>query len=88
MVKKFKMDNEVGISVNYTVLGVTDIDGISYVVYTDKFPSDNELGVRLLVGKLVSEDPFELERVDRQEQKKIANEFILQVVSVGKEIKK
>lgn len=88
MVKKFKMDNEVGIPVNYTVLGITDINDISYVVYTDRFPSENELGVRLLVGKLISEDPFELGRVDRQKQKEIANEFVLQVLSTGKEVKK
>ena len=61
--KKFKMLNDVGIEVNYTVLGITSNDkDDKFVVYTNFMPSDNEFGYRLLAGKLVSEEPFEVRK--------------------------
>jgi hypothetical protein len=49
-------------------------------------PSDNELGYRLLVGKLVDEENFELKRVSLAKQKEVIDSFIFEMVSSGKKI--
>lgn len=85
--KKFTMLNDVGIEVNYTVLGVTEGEKEDkYVVYTNFMPSDNELGYRLLVGKLVSTEPFEIKRVSMAKQKEISESFIIELINSGKKI--
>ena len=84
MQKKFTMENDVGIEVDYTVLGKLD----EYIVYTNYMPSDNELGIRLLVGKLVSEDPFEIKRVPIAEQKPIIDQFKMAIITSGKKIRR
>ena len=86
--KTFTMANDVGIEVKYTVLGITSNKDCSYVVYTNYMPADNEVGYRLLVGELVSEEPFELKRVSRAKQKEIVDSFILELVKSGKKIKR
>lgn len=84
MQKKFTMENDVGIMVNYTVLARMN----DYIVYTNYMPSDNELGIRLLVGELVSEDPFELKRVPLAEQKEVIEEFKMAIITSGKKIRR
>lgn len=84
MEKKFTMENDVGIEVNYTILARTD----DYVVYTNYMPSDNELGVRLLVGKIISEEPLKIEKVRLAEQKKIVDEFTMAMIASGKKIRR
>jgi hypothetical protein len=87
MNKKFTMLNDVGIEVNYTVLAITEWDkDEKYVIYTNFMPSDNELGYRLLVGKLVDEENFELKRVSLAKQKEVIDSFIFEMVSSGKKI--
>lgn len=86
--KKFKALNDVGIEVEYTILGITAGNkDENYVVYTNFMPSDNELGYRLLVSKIVNEDPFEIKRISMSKQKEIVDSFILEVISTGKKIK-
>ncbi|MBQ4031754.1 MAG: hypothetical protein II625_08375 [Bacilli bacterium] len=84
MQKKFTMENDVGIPINYTVLGKMD----DYIVYTNYMPSDNELGIRLLVGKLVSEDPFEVKKVSNTEAKPIIEDFKMAIITSGKKIRR
>ena len=84
MQKKFTMENDVGIMVNYTVLARLN----DYIVYTNYMPSDNELGIRLLVGELVSEEPFELKRVPLAEQKEVIEEFKMAIITSGKKIRR
>ena len=87
--KKFTMLNDVGIEVNYTVLGITSSDNDEkFVVYTNFMPSDNEFGYRLLAGKLVSEDPFEVKRISLAKQKELVDSFRLELVKSGKKIKR
>ena len=88
--KKFTMLNDVGIEVNYTVLGITngDTNKEKYVVYTNFMPSDNELGYRLLAGQLVSEEPFEVKRISLAKQKDIIDSFVIELVNSGKTIKR
>lgn len=87
--KTFTMANDVGIEVKYTILGITTNDKKKcYVVYTNYMPADNEVGYRLLVGELVSSEPFELKRVGLNKQKEIIDSFILELVKSGKKIKR
>lgn len=87
--KKFTMLNDVGIEVNYTVLGITTgNNNKKYVVYTNFMPSDNELGYRLLASELVSEEPFEVKRISMAKQKEIVDSFIIEVINLGKHIKR
>jgi len=84
MKKKFTMENDVGIQVNYTVLGRHD----DYIIYTNYMPSDNELGIRLLVGKLISEEPFKIERLPLSKEKEIIEEFKLAIITTGRKIRR
>lgn len=87
--KKFTMLNDVGIEVNYTILGISSGEqNKKYVVYTNYMPSDNELGYRLLAGELVSEEPFEVKRISLAKQKEIVDSFIMEIISLGKQIKR
>ena len=88
MIKNFKLENDVGIEVKYTVLGLSEINGTKYVVYTDYFPSDNELGIRLIAGKLISEDPFEVEKLRKSDQKDIIEDFNIEFIKSGAKLKK
>jgi len=84
MKKKFTMENDVGIDVIYTVLAKLN----DYIVYTNYMPSDNELGIRLFVGKLVSEDPFEIKKVSLAEQKPIIEDFKMAIITSGRKIRR
>ena len=84
MEKKFTMENDVGILVNYTILAVMN----DYVVYTNYMPSDNELGIRLLAGKLVSKDPIEVKRIPLAEQKEVIEEFKMAIITSGRTIRR
>ena len=84
MEKKFTMENDVGIEVNYTVLGRLD----DYIIYTNYLSSDNELGIRLLVGKLESEEPFIVKRVPLAEQKPIIEQFKMAIIARGRKIRR
>lgn len=88
MTKNFTMENDVGIPVNYTVLGVTKINDCKYVVFTNHLPSDNEFGVRLLAGKLVSENPIQVEKLRISEQKPIIEDFKIEMIQSGAVLKK
>lgn len=80
MRKSFKMENDIGIVVNYTVLGVTD----DYIVFTNYMPADNEFGIRIMAGRIVSEDPFEVKRLSIQKEKEIVEEFKIELINTGK----
>ncbi len=84
MQKKFTMENDVGIEINYTILGKMD----NYIVYTNYMPSDNELGIRLFVGKLESEDPFLIKKVSISEQKPIIEQFKMAIITSGRKIRR
>ena len=87
--KKFKMLNDVGIEVEYTVLGVTENNSDDkYVVYTNFMPSDNELGYRLLAAKIVNDDPFSVERISLKKQQEIVDSFIIEIVNTGRKLKR
>ncbi len=88
MKKKFKMANDVGIEVNYTVLGIISNNGKDYVLYTNGLPADNKFGKRILAGLLVNEEPIDIKKLRIKEEKEIVELFIEQVIESGKTIRK
>ena len=80
MKKSFKMENDVGIVVNYKVLGITD----DYIVFTNYMPADNEFGIRIMAGRIISQDPFEVKRLSIQKEKEIVEEFKMELINQGK----
>lgn len=87
MKKKFRMKNDVGIDVDYTVLGIFK-DKKNYVIYTNYLPADNEFGIRLLVGELINDDPIDIKRISLKEQKDISELFIKEMLLNGRTIRK
>lgn len=88
MKKSFKALNDVGIEMNYTVLSYAKRDGKNYVIYTNNMPSDNDLGVRILVSEIINEEPFEIKRLNHQLEKDITDDFVMEMIRTGKELKK
>ena len=88
MKKSFRALNDVGIEMNYTVLSYAKRDSKNYVIYTNNMPSDNDLGVRILVSEMVNEEPFEIKRINNKLEKEITEEFIMEMIRTGKELKK
>lgn len=82
------MENDIGIVVNYTVLGITNDEDKKYVVYTNYLPSDNELGVRLFAGLITDEKNFKVERLSKTLENKITEEFKLEIIKSGKKIRR
>ncbi len=78
--KKFTMLNDVGIEVNYTVLAILTNENDMYAIYTNFMPSDNELGYRLLVGKVICEEPFKLERVNKEMHDQMIDSFLNEII--------
>lgn len=77
MIKTFNMENDVGIEIKYTVLGVSRDGEHRYVVYTNYMPSDNEFGFRLNASELISEDPFQVKRITRAKENEVIEYFKL-----------
>lgn len=88
MKKKFQMENEVGISVCYTVLASCKEDNKEYVIYTNYLPSENELGVRLFAGELVDKGNFKVAKITKEKESKLIDNFIIEVVTSGKKIRR
>lgn len=80
MPKTFNLENDVGIEVKYTILGVTKNEGTKYVVYTNYLPSDNEFGIRLFASELINENPFEVNRITKIKEKEIIEEFKIELI--------
>ena len=88
MKKTFEMENDVGIKVTYTILGVSDSENGKYAVYTNYFPSDNELGVRLFAGRVASENPISIDKISDCEQKELIESFKVEMINSGRKIKR
>ncbi|MBQ8659851.1 MAG: hypothetical protein IJ475_03335 [Bacilli bacterium] len=86
--KTFMLENDIGIEIKYTVLGITSTDD-KYVVYTNYLPSDNEFGIRLFASKLISEEPFKVEKLSKVKEKEVIEAFKVELIHLAsKEIKK
>lgn len=80
--KTFMLENDIGIEIKYTVLGIADSDD-KYVVYTNYLPSDNEFGIRLFASKLISEEPFKVEKISRAKEKEVIEDFKVQLIHLA-----
>lgn len=84
MPKTFIQENEVtGYPVKYTILASTKENDDEYIIYTNYIPSDNELGYRLMAGKVINTNPFQVERLRVVKEKEITNEFLTELVRKG-----
>ena len=85
---KFSMENDVGIMVTYTILGISDIgDGKEYVIYTNYMPSDNPVHYRLMAREIVDLKSHNFKRIPLKLEKEIVTSFINQLVTSGKKIR-
>lgn len=50
--KSFYKKNELGVNIEYSIIGYCNDDNRKYVIYTDFVDDDNELGMRLFVAKM------------------------------------
>ena len=72
----FMKTNDIGIDVKYTVLAIIEGEH-KYTIYTNYMPSDtNELGIRLLVGEVIEDNPFTVIDVDNEIKNEILNDFM------------
>lgn len=88
MKKTFEMENELGLNMTYTVLGLDSSGKDKFVIYTNYLPSDNELGVRLFAGKVSCDNPFTVEKVAEKKQKELIEAFKVEIISSGKKIRR
>lgn len=88
MKKTFTMENDIGLNVKYTILATNYSDNEEYIIYTNYLPSDNELGVRLFLGKVKNADPLEVEVVKGEKEKELIEAFKVEVISSGKKIRR
>ena len=71
--KTFYKKNDIGVDIEYTVVGTYKDGDEEYVIYTD-FVEDNqkEVGLRLFVGKQVNDN---VERIDPSKENEILSEL-------------
>lgn len=75
----FKMKNDIGVEIEYTEIGRITLDK-EYVLYTDFFPEDNNVGFRIFVAKLTKEGLMEIK--DKNIREAIIREFNNQILGV------
>lgn len=51
MEETFKRKNDIGVEIEYSVIGTYKENGINYRIYTDFVTADNKIGIRLFVDK-------------------------------------
>lgn len=74
--EKFYQKNDIGVSIEYTIIGRYEEDGINYIIYTDFVEDSNSLsGIRLFVAK------DNKEKVDDLKQKEIINNMYESFIS-------
>ena len=76
MKKTFKLENDIGMEIEYTILGFSSNDNEKYVIFTNGLSADNVLGKRLFAGLVEKEEPFTVKRLRKVEEKEIVSEFI------------
>jgi hypothetical protein len=75
--ESFYKKNEIGVSIEYTVVGYYKDEGIKYVIYTD-FVEDKEspTAIRLFVSKY---ENGQMVDVDKEKRDKIIGEMFQQI---------
>ncbi len=71
--KTFYKKNDIGVDIEYTVVGTYKDGDEEYVIYTDFVDDDQkEVGLRLFVGKQVNDN---VERIDPSKENEILSEL-------------
>ncbi len=68
----FKRKNDIGVEIEYTILGQLNDNNKTYYIYTDFVPDDNDVGMRLYVDL---KDNTGLIRLPKEEEKEIIKKF-------------
>ena len=78
----FFKKNDVGINIEYTIIGKYELDNVNYVIYTDFTSDENELGIRIYVdqdinGKYIA--------IPLDKQKEVLNKFNDEISNLKRE---
>lgn len=68
----FKRKNDIGVAIEYTIIGRYNDNGNTYCLYTDFVPDNNKVGIRLFVD---IEKDNKLERLPKDKENEIIIKF-------------
>ena len=71
--ESFYKKNDLGVSIEYTIVSYYEEEPNNYVIYTDFVESDNDMGVRLFVSQVTDD---ELIDISVEEQERIKQLFL------------
>ncbi len=71
--ESFYKKNDLGVSIEYTIVSYYEEEPNNYVIYTDFVESDNDMGVRLFVSQVTDD---ELIDISAEEQERIKQLFL------------
>jgi len=72
MKESFRRKNEIGIEIEYDIVGYYKEGGKVYCIYTDFVPENNNIGIRLFVDEKINDESIRLAKDDEQ---KIISKF-------------
>ena len=78
MIETFKRKNDIGVDIEYTVIGKYKDNGNMYYIYTDFVSDDNKVGIRLFAD--IQRDG-KLERLEKDKEKEIILNFNKELVN-------
>lgn len=78
MIKTFKRKNDIGVDIEYTVIGKYKDKGNMYYIYTDFVSDDNKVGIRLFAD--IQRDG-KLERLEKDKEKEIILNFNKEIMN-------
>lgn len=64
--------NDIGVSIEYTIIGIINEEDKKYMLYTDFVPENNEVGFRVFVDEIVDGN---ITRLDKDSANKIIETF-------------
>ena len=71
--ESFYKKNDLGVSIEYTIVSYYEEEPNNYVIYTDFVESDNDMGIRLFVSQVTDD---ELIDISVEEQERIKQLFL------------
>lgn len=69
----FKRRNELGVAIEYTIIGTFNDNDRSYMLYTDFVPEENTVGFRIFVDEILSDQSTV--RLDKESADNVVNKF-------------
>lgn len=84
-IETFKRKNDIGVEIEYYIIGNYNYEEKEYRIYTDFFPEDNIFNLRILVD-LKTEKGYK--NVNQEQAKAIINKFHHEVLEINNEVLK